>query len=373
MEGESDYIDIPSSKLSIASNDGKKINDNGEVIMPNGTKTDLFRVGIVGTGGIARAHGGACQEAASAELCAICDVSEEALNRYGEAFEVSNRYLDLDEMLEKENLDIVSICTWGAYHAQNGIQIANSGKVKAILCEKPFTLNAAEASQMVNAAAKNGVLIAEAFKFRHHPMHLKAKELVDSGAIGDVMNIRSTFCTGGGGGGPETRKPENNWRFNKAKGGGSIYDLACYCIHHARFIFGTEPVQVFVAAQPGLEVDDGTYFLLVFPDNRIAQISTGFNAAGGQYAEISGTAGMLRLDKVWNNGNQPVTIESHTKDGYEVIHFEPTNQFALQLQHLCDCLETGQPHRISPESCVDQMKVIDAAFESIATGKTVSL
>ncbi|MAP86358.1 hypothetical protein CMK16_03125 [Candidatus Poribacteria bacterium] len=341
--------------------------------MPNGTKTDLFRVGIVGTGGIARAHGSACQEAASAELCAICDVSEEALNLYGEAFEVSNRYLDLDEMLEKENLDIVSICTWGAYHAQNGIQIANSGKVKAILCEKPFTLNAAEASQMVNAAAENGVLIAEAFKFRHHPMHLKAKELVDSGAIGDVMNIRSTFCTGGGGGGPETRKPENNWRFNKAKGGGSIYDLACYCIHHARFIFGTEPVQVFVAAQPGLEVDDGTYFLLVFPDNRIAQISTGFNAAGGQYAEISGTAGMLRLDKVWNNGNQPVTIESHTKDGYEVIHFEPTNQFALQLQHLCDCLETGRPHRISPESCVDQMKVIDAAFESIATGKTVSL
>ena len=84
----------------------------------------------------------------------------------------------------------------------------------------------------------------------------------------------------------------------------------------------------------GLEVDDGTYFLLVFPDNRIAQISTGFNVAGGQYAEISGTAGMLRLDKVWNNGNQPVTIESHTKDGYEVIHFEPTNQFALQLQIL---------------------------------------
>ena len=128
-----------------------------------------------------------------------------------------------------------------------------------------------------------------------------------------------------------------------------------------------------MAAQPGLEVDDGTYLLLVFPGNRIAQISTGFNAAGGQYAEISGSAGMLRLDKVWNNGNQPVAIESYTTDGHQVINFEPVNQFTLQLQHLCDCLKTGQLHRISPENCVDQMKVIDAVFESIATGKAVSL
>ena len=114
--------------------------------MSSGAETENFRVGIVGTGGIARAHGSACQEAMSAELCAICDVSEEALNRYGESFGVSYRYLDLDEMLEKENLDIVSICTWGAYHAENGIQIANSGKVKAVLCEKPFTLKANVAS-----------------------------------------------------------------------------------------------------------------------------------------------------------------------------------------------------------------------------------
>ena len=67
-------------------------------------------------------------------------------------------------------------------------------------------------------------------------MHLKAKELIDSGAIGEFKVLRSTFCTGGGGGGPEARKPEANWRFNKAKGGGSIYDLACYNIH-ARAIY----------------------------------------------------------------------------------------------------------------------------------------
>ena len=249
-----------------------------------------YRVGLVGTGGIANAHGSACQQAPSAELAAICDVSENALAGFGERFDVApeNRYLSLEEMLDAEDLDIAVICTWGAFHAEVGIQLSESRQVRAILCEKPFTSTAAEAEAFVGAAQENGVIVAEAFKFRHHPMHLKAKELIDSGAIGEFKTLRSTFCTGGGGGGPETRKPEANWRFNKAKGGGSIYDLACYNIHHARFMFGAEPIRVSGASQAGLEVDDGSYLLLVFPGERIAQISTGFNCAGGQYAEMAG-------------------------------------------------------------------------------------
>lgn len=335
----------------------------------------VYRVGIVGTGGIARAHGRACKELECVTLGAICDISEVALNRYGDEFGVSphHRYLSLNQMLDAENLDIAIICNWGAYHAQRGIQIAKSGKVKAILCEKPFTSTAMEAEEMTVAAKENGVLIAEAFKFRHHPMHLKAKELVDSGAIGEVMTVRSTFFTGGGGGGPETRRPERNWRFNKSKGGGSIYDLGCYCIHQARFIFDAEPSRVFTVSQPGLEVDDAAYLLLLFPKDRVAQISVGFNCAGSQYAEICGTKGMLRLDKVWNNENQAVSIEHRSKDGIKHIEFEPVFQFTLQLQHLCHCLATGQPHRISPENCVNQIRVMDAVFESIAKGQAVEL
>ena len=332
-----------------------------------------YRVGIVGAGGIARAHGRACNAVECADLCAICDVSEDALNRYGDELSVSHRYLDLNKMLAAENLDIAIICNWGVYHAQTGIQIANSRQVKTILCEKPFTLTAAEAEQMVAAAKENGILIAEAFKFRHHPMHLKAKELIDAGEIGDVMTLRSTFCAGGGGGGPEQRKPESNWRFNKAKGGGSIYDLACYCIHHARFIFDADPIRVFAVSQPGIEVDDAAYLLLVFADRRTAQISVGFNAAGGQYAEICGTGGMLRIDRIWNNENHPVAIELQTKDGQQTIEFKATFQFAQQLEHLCDCLTTGKPHRIPPENSINQMRVIDAVLKSMATGKAVEL
>ncbi len=338
-------------------------------------KDGKYQVGLVGTGGIARAHGDGCKHAPSAELAAVHDVSEGALKGFGEQFNVDeeHRYLSLDDMLESEDLDIAVICTWGAFHAEVGIQIAESKQVKAILCEKPFTSTAAEAEAFVGAAQDNGILVAEAFKFRHHPMHQKAKELVETGTIGELKTIRSTFCTGGGGGGPESRKPSANWRFNKAKGGGSIYDLACYNIHHARFMFDAEPLRVSGASQAGLEVDDASYLLLVFPDERTAQISTGFNCAGGQYAEMAGLGGMLRIDAAWNNGGSPVNIVVQNRDGRQVIDIDPCNQFAAQLEHMCECLETGKPHRISPESCVNQMRVIDAAFEAMATGTTVEL
>lgn len=339
--------------------------------------TAHYRVGLVGTGGIARAHGGACQALPNVELAAICDVAPAALDRFGREFGVTNRYLDLNTMLAAAALDIAIICNWGVHHAVTGIRLAQSGRVKAILCEKPFTSTAAEAVALVDAAQANGVLLAEAFKFRHHPLHLHAKQLVDEGAIGEVMSIRSTFCTGGNGAGPETRRPEQNWRFNKAQGGGSIYDLACYAIHHARFIFGTEPIRVFAAQQSGIEVDDGAAITLVFPNERTAQISVSFNSWQSQYAEICGTKGMIRIDKAWNNENQPTALElwqpGKMPPGPTVSEFAPVNQFALQLQHLCACLISGAAHRIAPENSIGQMRVIDAIFASMATGQVVAL
>jgi xylose dehydrogenase (NAD/NADP) len=345
--------------------------------MSNTESSRGWRVGLVGSGGIAHAHANACEQLDNVDLAAICDVSEEALQQFGrrdgDHFTVGERYLDLDKMLDEAALDIAVITNWGSQHAKTGIALAKSGQVKGILCEKPLTMNAAEAEAMVAVSQESGVLLAEAFKFRHHPMHIRAQQMIDAGAIGEVMTLRSTFCTGGGGTGPEARPPESNWRFNKAKGGGSIFDLACYNIHHARFVFGAEPVRVFAAPQAGVEVDDAAFILLVFPDEKTAQISVGFNCAGGQYAEISGRGGMLRLDSVWNNENRPVNIVHTSPKGVETIDFPSTFQFALQLEHMVDCLANGTPHRIPPENSIAQMRLIDAIYESMGSGKAVEL
>ena len=183
----------------------------------------LYRVGIVGAGGIAKVHGEVlANRLDAADLAAICDISPEALDRFCDMYPVPGRYLDLGDMLDKEDLDIVIICNWGIDHAATVIQIANSKKAKAILCEKLFAMSAAEAQRMAAAADENGILLAEAYKFRHHPMHLKAKAMINEGAIGEVMSIRSTLISGRRKAEPDPRTPDNNWRFNKDKGGGSI-------------------------------------------------------------------------------------------------------------------------------------------------------
>ncbi len=325
---------------------------------------------MIGTGSIASHHATACLLTDRTDLVAVYDVSAEALDRFTQQFDVSRQYTSLDDMLAQEEIDIAVICTWGIYHAELGIQLAESKRVKAILCEKPFAQNAAEAEALVSAGRENDVLVAEAFKFRHHPMHLRAHEIIQQGGIGALSNVRGTFCANIA---LERRQPHLNWRFNRSQGGGSIYDLACYNIHHARFVFGEEPERVFAAQMPGVEVDDAAFILLAFSGGRAAQISVSFGAWGSQYVEMAGDGGLLRIEKAWNNENQAVALEHHTQEGVEQFEFEPTFQFGLQLEHLCACLDTGAPHRIAPEYSIAQMKVLDAVSESMHSGKTVEL
>ena len=330
-----------------------------------------YRVALVGAGGISRRHSRACFLSERARLVAVCDVSQASLDRYREQFpEVPAAYLDLDRMLAREPVDIAIVCTWGPSHAEVGERIARSGRVRAILCEKPFTQTAREAEFLVAAAHATRTTIAEAFKFRHHPLHLKTRELIDAGRIGELHTIRSTFCTGRA---QVSRTPESNWRYDRRRGGGAVFDLACYNIHHARWTFGTEPVSVFASARRGVEVEDAVHIQLGFPGGRSAQIAAAFDTWSSQDIEVTGTAGNLRTDRAWNNEDLPVWLECATADGAERFHFDPVFQFQLQLEHLCDMLDGTAEPRISARDSIAQMRVIDAVRESIASRHAVKI
>lgn len=332
-----------------------------------------FKVGIVGAGGIAHCHGRAAQEAPEAELTAICDVSEDALERFGESFGVTRRYTDLERMLQEEEIDILSVCTWGNSHADIAIRAARTGRVRAILCEKPISSTAVECADMIAAAREYGVLLAEAFKFRHHPCHIRAKELIDAGEIGKVMLIRSTFTAAVD---PGNLRPDFNWRFNRDKRGGATYDLGCYCIHHARFIVGSDPTLVHARGHYGQlsGVPESVAAQFDFPGEITAQCVFSFRYHGSQEFEVYGTDGYMRMDMAWNNEDHPVALEIRKNNGEErTIRFAPVFQFTNQLRHLCECLESGRPHRIPPENSLGNMRVIDAVHASIDSGKPVDL
>jgi predicted dehydrogenase len=343
----------------------------------NNTKRNKYRVVIVGTGGISGAHARACLQNDQTDLVAVCDVSQTALDSFAQQFEVDRRYTVLEEMLEKEQIDITITCTGAVYQPAVAIQIAESGRVKTMLCEKPLTQTAADAEALIAACRNNGVLVAEGWKFRHHPQHLKAKQIIEGGGIGEVMHILSTFYNRF-----EDRSP-NTSRFIRSVGGGAVRWMGCYNLHHALWIFGEEPERVYAAQMPGAEVDDAASALLSFSGGRTALISAGHNSWNSEIAEILGTSGLLRTDKAFGVESRDCgqglhaqvmgDLEHHTADGVARYQFEPADSFGLQLQHLLDCIESGQPHRVTPEQSIAHMKVIDAVFESLESGKLVAL
>ena len=341
-----------------------------------------FRVGIVGVGENARDHGQACQHVGQADLIAICDISEKALSRFGEEHGVSKRYTDLQEMLAQEELDIVVVSTWGVHHAQVSNAVARSGKVRAILVEKPISSTAVECEEMIAAARGNGVLLTEAFKWRHDPQHLKIKEIVDSERIGQVMSIQSTFSS------PLVRfASPSNWRYYRSRGGGSVYDTAGYLVHFSRHVIGEEPHRVYAVGSyiESSDADMSAAVFLEFPGGATAKLTSSYQYGYCQATEILGTRGWIRADLPFDQRSVreqefvekeelPASVHVfHDNFDTEIFRFMPVNQFDLQLDQLCKCLETGLPPRISPEFSLGNMRAIDAIYESMRTGHPVDL
>jgi predicted dehydrogenase len=347
-----------------------------------GENAMTLRVGIIGTGENARDHGRACRRVPDAELVAICDVSEEALHRFGDEFAVSRRYSHLEDMLNENALDIVIVSTWGVYHAEVCCAVARSGKVRAILVEKPISATATECESMIVAARESGTLLTEGFTFRYDSQHLRVKEIVDSGRLGEVKSIHGTFSS------PlVTFAARSNWRFSRERGGSSVLDTASYLIHFARYLIGTEPKRVYAAGSylRDSDVDASAAIFLQFPANVTANLTSSYEYGYCQSTTVLCTRGWIRVDLPFDQRSArlvefvekedlPAIVTAyHDNFDTEVYQFASKNRFERQLDHLCQCLTTGKPPIISPEFSLGNMRVIDAVFASMRSGQLIDM
>ena len=154
-----------------------------------------YRVGMIATGYIARWHARGWEAVDEVEMVALADSHEGARSAFGEEFGISRRYTDYREMLDEEDLDIVSVCSWHLQHAEMVIAAA-ARKPKVILCEKPMAACLGEADDMIVACERNGVKLAIAHQFRFWTGWEEAKRLVQSGAIGEPLRLWSLGAAG---------------------------------------------------------------------------------------------------------------------------------------------------------------------------------
>jgi predicted dehydrogenase len=154
----------------------------------------MYRVGFIGCGGIARAHAKGYAEVPECQIVAAADISQEAVDGFGEQFGVSRRFTSYEEMLAAEKPDIVSVCTWPPQHPEPVVAAARAG-AKGILCEKPMALTLPEADRMNEAARAAGSILIVGHQRRFDSRYALARKLVADGAVGTLEEILA-ICNG---------------------------------------------------------------------------------------------------------------------------------------------------------------------------------
>jgi xylose dehydrogenase (NAD/NADP) len=293
-------------------------------------------------------------ESPASELIAIASRSADKAAEFRDLFRIPRAYHGYEALLADPDIQAVYIPLPCALHAEWMIRAAHSGK--HCLCEKPFTSSLEEARGVQRVFSGCGLFVMEAFMWRLHGQHRRARLLVDRGFIGQVRLVRSGFTL------QMKRRPDI--RLQPELGGGSLLDLGCYPISAARFYFAAEPRSVYARADidPEYRVDMSVAGMMEFEQGR-ALFECGFNLPYRTELEIVGDQGAIRIPRPWlPEPEATLTVNGNT----ETLPFE--NEFVTQFEFFSTCiLEGGAPH-FGAEDAVRQMRVIDAVQHSIRSG-----
>ena len=238
---------------------------------------------------------------------------------------------------------------------------------KHVLCEKPIALDAKEARSLIEARDRSGKLVAEAFMVRFHPQWRRAKELVATGAMGDLRAIQTFFSY-------RLLDPENVR--NRPPGGGGLYDIGCYAILSARYIFGAEPTRVAATIDhdPNFRTDRLAGAILEFPGGRLSTFTVGTQMSAHQRVTIVGEAGRIEIMIPFNAPpDRPTEIAIDTGadlfgGGRRVEQFPVCDQYTLQGDAFSRAILNATPLEFPIEDAIANMRVIDALFRSAKSG-----
>ncbi|MBM6592584.1 Gfo/Idh/MocA family protein [Microvirga pudoricolor] len=304
----------------------------------------------------------ALQKGRFSEVAAIASRDVGRGRQAAESFSIPKAYGSYEDLLADPDIDAIYNPLPNHLHAPLTIAALEAGK--HVLCEKPIALNAGEARDIERAQTASGRLVAEAFMVRHHPQWRRAREIVQSGRLGDVRAIQTIFAY--------NNVDPNNIRNNPEIGGGGLYDIGCYAIATARFIFGTDPERVIglFERDPAMGTDRLTSALAAFPNGRQLAFTCSTQLAPNQRVQINGTKGRLEIQVPFNAKRHDATRivfddgRDHLGGGAEVEEFPPTDQYVLQGEAFSRAILEGGRLEFPIADAVVNMRIIDALFRS---------
>jgi predicted dehydrogenase len=280
------------------------------------------------------------------------------------ALGIAKAYGSYEELLADPEIEAIYNPLPNELHVPWTVRALDAGK--HVLCEKPIALDTAEATQLIEARERSGKFVAEAFMVRFHPQWRRAREIVDSGAIGGVRAIQTFFSY---------RLTDADNIRNKPPGGGGLYDIGCYAILTARHIFGTEPTRLIAALDidPNFGTDRLASAIIEFPGARHLTFTCATQLSAHQRVTIVGDAGRVEVAIPFNAPiDRPTRILIDTGadlvgGGARVEEFPVCDQYTLQGDAFSRAIQ-GAPLDFPIEDAIANMRVIDAAFRSARSG-----
>ena len=269
-----------------------------------------------------------------------------------------------EAMLADPDVDVIYNPLPNSMHMEWTIKAAQAGK--HVLCEKPLAITVEEVDAIIAAAQQAGVVVMEAFIYRHHPQTLKVKELVESGAIGKLQLIRGSFTF--------NISDENDVRLNSSLGGGSIWDIGCYPISYARLIAGAEPVEVFGWQKTGAGsgVDESFFGQLHFSNDVYAQFDSGFRTPQRTHLELVGDKGSITVKVPFTPKlNEEIIITNG--DEKQVIITPGEELYLGEVENMADAILNGKATRMSLADSRSNVAAIKALLRSAQEGKPITM
>ena len=322
-------------------------------------------IALVGLGGYSSGQlAPALQETQNCYLAGIVTGTPGKEKEWAEKYNIPQKniynYKTFDSIADNKDIDIVYVVLPVGMHKEYTIRAANAGK--HVICEKPMAVNAADCQEMIDACKKANRLLSIGYRLHFEPFNMEAMRIGQQKVYGKILTINADngFTWG---------NDMSSWRLNKAlAGGGGLMDMGVYAIQAARYTTREEPAHVTAREEklrPDVfkEVDETVYFDLDFDSGTKAKCMSSYNKnvsrlrADAERGWFEIAPAFYYSGQVGNTSNGPMNFD---------------NNFVEQVAQMDDfalCVQQNKPSKVSGEEGLKDMRVVDAIYRSIASGK----
>jgi D-xylose 1-dehydrogenase (NADP+, D-xylono-1,5-lactone-forming) len=322
-----------------------------------------FRFGLLSTAKINLEILAGAAESDTVQIVAVGSRDQAKADAYAAEHGLARAHGSYEALLADPEVDAVYISLPNGLHHPWTLTAIAAGK--HVLVEKPYTRRPADVIAAWDAADAAGVTVMEAFMYRHHPQTLRVKELVDEGAIGRLLAVKSTFTF--------PLDDLSDVRAQPALDGGALMDVGCYTVSGTRLIAG-EPISVLAEQVTGTTgIDMALHGTMRHADDVVSQFEATFLAPRRQDLEVVGTEGVLGVTAPWRADWGGALTITRPDDSVEAIVVESMNPYRLELEDLAAAATEGRPALLGRDDALGQARTIEALYRSAAEGRRVEL